>query len=268
MQTRTIASALGILALALVLAPRPAAAQTQAAADPQYTEAKRLFDALDYDGAIRALDLSIASLEARPPSDAVRRELLPNAYEMRARSKFGLGDQNGAKNDFIALLKVDPGHALTGQVSPRVVALFEDSVKATVTTLNLTVTPATAKLDVDGIPVPPTGTIPVTVGDHVITGDQLGYRKTQQNFTASAGQPSTVVMALERVSSVLNILTAPADVEVAVDGVKRGKTSLGPPPPAFNEAVTKSNVPPAQVSSVMVVADVPPGAHVIEFTRD
>ena len=66
-------------------------------------------------------------------NDPARRELLPAAYEMRARSKFGLGDQNGAKADFVALLKINAGHALTGQVSPRVVALFEEAVKATVT---------------------------------------------------------------------------------------------------------------------------------------
>src|SRR5262245_60027736 len=184
---------LGVV-LALVAAPRTAAAQP--AADPQYAEAKRLFDALDYDAAIRALDLAISGLEARPAQDPTRRELLPNAYEMRARTKFGLGDQNGAKADFLALLKADPGHALTGQVSPRVVTLFEDAVKATVTTLDLTVTPATAKLTLDGVPVPVNSSIPVTVGDHVLTADQLGFRKAQQNFTAEAGKPSAVALTL------------------------------------------------------------------------
>src|SRR5207247_4524222 len=81
--------------LVVRFAPRPVFAQ--AAADPQYAEAKRLFEALDYESAIRALDLAVAGLEVRPAQDPVRRELLPNAYEMRARSKFGLGDQNGAK---------------------------------------------------------------------------------------------------------------------------------------------------------------------------
>ena len=100
---------------------------------PQFTEAKRLFDALDYDAALRALDLAITGLEAKAVNDPARRELLPAAYEMRARSKFGLGDQNGAKADFVALLKINAGHALTGQVSPRVVALFEEAVKTTVT---------------------------------------------------------------------------------------------------------------------------------------
>ena len=106
---------------------------------------------------------------------------------MRARSKFGLGDQEGARADFIALLKINAGHALTGQVSPRVVALFEEAVKSSVTSVNLTVTPPTAKIAIDGNPVPASATLPVTVGEHTITAEQPGYRKVQQAFTAEAG---------------------------------------------------------------------------------
>jgi len=255
-----------LLLLSAVLAPaRPARAQ---AVDPQFSEAKRLFDSLDYDAALRALDLAISGLEAKPLQDAARREFLPGAYEMRARSKFGLGDVNGARADFVALLKINAGHALTGQVSPRVVALFEEAVKTTVTSVNLTVTPPTAKMELDGMPVPASSTLPVTVGEHTITADQIGYRKVQQAFTAEAGSTVTVTLTLERVSSVLNILTTPADVDVTIDGVKRGKTAAGPPPPTFAEAIARAKVTPAQVSAVMVIPDVSAGSHVIEFTRD
>jgi hypothetical protein len=253
-----------VFAAALLL---PAVARAQAA-DPQYAEAKRLFDALDYESAVRALDVAIAGLEARPPQDAARRELLPNAYEMRARSKFGLGDQAGARADFVALLKADAGHVLTGSVSPRVVSLFEEAVKQTVTTLSLSVTPSTAKVEIDGVPIAPGASIPITVGDHVVAADQLGYRKAQQAVTAAAGAPASVTLALERVGSVLNILTAPAGVSVAIDGVARGKTTAGPPPASFADSIARVHADAAQVSSVMVVADVPTGSHVVEFTRD
>jgi hypothetical protein len=146
------------------------------ATDPQFAEAKRLFDALDYDSAIRALDLAIVNLEGKPALDPARRELLPQAYEMRARSKFGVGDQAGARADFVSLLKVNPGYALTGQVSPRVVSLFEEAVKENVTTMSLLVTPVTAKIDIDGVPVAASSSIPVTVGNHPVTAVQLGYR--------------------------------------------------------------------------------------------
>ena len=263
MSTRKI-----VLALVMVAALLPVRLAIGQAVDPQFSEAKRLFDSLDYDAALRALDLAITGLEAKAPNDAARREFLPAAYEMRARSKFGLGDQNGARADFVALLKINAGHALTGQVSPRVVALFEEAVKTTVTSVNLTVTPATAKIELDGLPVPASSTLPITIGEHTITADQIGYRKVQQAFTAEAGSPATVTLTLERVSSVLNILTTPADVDVSIDGVKRGKTAAGPPPPTFAEAIARAKVTPAQVSAVMVIPDVSAGSHVIEFTRD
>src|SRR4029453_13984196 len=91
----------------------PAPLAIAQAVDPQFSEAKRLFDSLDYDAALRALDLAITGLEAKPLQDPARREPLPSAYEMRARSKFGLGDQEGARADFVKLLKINAGHALT-----------------------------------------------------------------------------------------------------------------------------------------------------------
>src|SRR5258705_2603054 len=105
---RRTARALLVAALAIAcLIPVPSRAQ---GSDPQYLEAKRLFDALDYDSAIRALDQAIGGLLARPLPDPVRRSLLPSAYEMRARSKFGLGDQEGAKADLGTLLPVNPAY--------------------------------------------------------------------------------------------------------------------------------------------------------------
>ena len=55
---------------------------------------------------------------------------------------------------------------------------------------------------------------------------------------------------------------------MSIDGVKRGKTAAGPPPPAFNDAIANAKLTPDQVSAVMVVSDIPAGSHVVEFTRD
>jgi hypothetical protein len=229
-----------------------AAQQSSAVADAQFQEARRLFDALDYEKAVGALDQAIAALEAGTPRDIVRRDKLASAYEMRARSKFGLGDQDGTKADFVALLKLDPAHTLSGQVSPRVVALFEETLKAMVTNLTVAVTPATAKIDIDGMPVAAAGTLRIGVGDHVVSAEQIGYRSATQTVTAVAGATAEVALALERVSSVLRIVTVPADVDVKVDGRSVGKT------------VAESGA----ASAPLVVSDVTTGAHVVELSRD
>src|SRR5438477_12652757 len=71
------------------------------------SQAKQFFDALDYEHAVSALDQAIVVLEGRPLQDPVRRGL-PGAYEMRARSRFGLGNEADARADFVALPKADP----------------------------------------------------------------------------------------------------------------------------------------------------------------
>ena len=244
----------------------PAAQQTP---DPAVllTSAKSYFDLLDYEHAVSALDQAILVLEGRPPQDPARRGL-PGAYEMRARSQFGLGKEAEARADFVLLLKADPIYTLTGQVSPRVLAMFDEVVKATVTTLKLSVTPTTAEVRVDGVLVQPTATMPIAIGDHVITAKQIGYRPVSQLAKVVTGEVSEATIALERVSSVLAIVTAPAGVQIAIDGVQHGTTEAGPPPPDYAERAARAGVPASELSQVMLVAEIAPGAHVIEFKRD
>ncbi len=247
------------LVLALVIGVLPVLAAAQAA-DPLFLEAKRLYDSLDYENAVRALDQSITLLLSGP-QDKDRRALLVSAYEMRARSKFGLGDQDGAAADFTALLKLNPSYTLTGDVSPRVVALFESIVAKTVTTLQLSVTPDTATVQLDGVPVA-AGSVPIAVGDHVITAARPGYRSVQQTVTATTGTPAALTLSLERVASIVRISTVPADVDVTIDGVKRGTTSAGTP------AASAGPAPAGPGGAALEVNDLQPGAHLIELTRD
>src|SRR5262249_21273622 len=164
--------------------------------------------------------------------------------------------------------KVDPVYTLTGQVSPRVVAIFDEVMKATVTTLRLAVTPPTAEVRVDGVIVPATTSMPIAIGEHTIAAKQLGYRPVTQLAPAVAGRPAELTIALERVSSVLAIVTAPAAVQVIIDGVSHGKTEPGPPPPDYAERAARSGVPASELSQVMLVAEMQPGVHVIEFKAD
>ena len=233
------------------------ATEDQVAADAQFQEARRLFDALDYEKAVIALDGAIAALEASTPKDVARRDKLASAYEMRARSKFGLGDQDGAKSDFGLLLRVNPSHTLSGQVSPRVVALFEEVSKETVTSMTIAVTPPTAKLELDGMPLEAAGTVRVAAGEHVVSAEQQGFRPAKQTVTTAIGTTAEVSLTLERVSSVLRIITSPPDVEVRVDGVSVGKTV----------AATAEGGATA-VSAPLLVGDVTTGPHVVELKRD
>jgi hypothetical protein len=254
--------------LSAALSTLPVRAQVQTP-DPAVlmSQAKQFFDALDYEHAVSALDQAIVVLEGRPPQDPARRSL-PSAYEMRARSQHGLGKEPEARADFVALVKADPVYTLTGQVSPKVVAMFDEVMKSTVTTMRLTVTPPTAEVRVDGVIVPATTSMPIAVGDHLIAAKQIGYRAVTQPATIVSGQVAEVNIALERVSSVLAVVTAPPGVQVIIDGVSHGKTEQGPPPPDYAERAARAGVPASELSQVMLVAEMQPGAHLVEFKAE
>jgi hypothetical protein len=261
-------AAIACLAVLLVL-PAPASAQLDQLSNVQSLmgQAKTSFEALDYENTVKALDSAIGAIEARPTPEA--RRLLPSAYEIRARSQFGLGKMTEAQADFVSLLKVDPGYALTGQVSPRIVALFDEVAKATVTELRLTVLPPTADVLLDGARIPASGTIPIAVGDHTLSASRLGYKPFSQSFTAVAGLATDVnALALERVSSVFQFVTAPSDVEVIIDGISHGKTKPGPPPAEYAEKAARAGVTAAELSAVLTVLQIPIGSHLIEFKKD
>jgi len=231
----------------------------------QMSEARRHFEALEYEQAVPSLDRALAMLQARPANDV--RALLAEALELRARSRFGLGDQDGAKQDFVALLKANPGHAMTGQVSPRVVAIFDEVKKTTVTTVKLSVTPPDASVLLDGAKITVSGDIAVLVGPHTVNASRIGYKADSLDFTAAPEAPAEATLALARSSAVLTLVTAPADVEVVVDGVSKGKTTAGPPPADFAGKAAAAGIPANQVSGVMMLTDLTAGSHRIEFRR-
>ena len=248
-----------ILAASLILALASVRVTAQqASAEVLFQEARRLFDALDYERSVVALDQAITALQAAPATDPTKNDRMASAYEMRARSKFGLGDPDGAKADFALLLKLAPNHALSGQVSPRVVALFEETARDAVTTLTVSVTPATATVQVDGVAIQGPGIVRVSIGDHVISAAQSGYSRATQNITTVAGSPSEVTLTLERVSSVIRVTTTPSDVEVRIDGVVAGKTVAASP--SGVDAL-------AGVSAPFAVADIPTGVRTVVLSR-
>src|SRR5262245_5045344 len=111
MRSRTLFLCCTALLVGTLAQPALSVAQNNDMADiqVQMAEARRHFDALEYEQTVPALDRAIAILTTRRTSDT--QKILSDADEMRARARFGLGDQNGAHDDFVALLKADPAHA-------------------------------------------------------------------------------------------------------------------------------------------------------------
>jgi hypothetical protein len=230
-------------------------------------QARTTFEALDYENTIKALDSAIGAIEARPTPEAKR--LLPQAYDMRARALFGLGKEKEATADFVSLVKVEPGYQLSGQVSPKILAVYEEVLKANVTELQLTVMPADAEVLLDGARVPSSGAMPIAVGDHTLSVSRIGFKQVTQPFTAAAGAATVIdSLALERTATVFKFVTAPAGVEIVIDGISHGTTKPGPPPAEYAEKAARSGVPASELSAVLTVTELPIGSHRIEFKKD
>ena len=103
-------------------APAPPArlqAGQSGALDLLFEQGKRLFDQFNYDEAVKIFNQLINAMTVA--GQTPRQDLLVQTYELRARSRFALGETAGAEQDFAALLGVKPDFKLGSGISPRVV---------------------------------------------------------------------------------------------------------------------------------------------------
>lgn len=250
--------------LAIVAAPR-----AQQSEPPELTQARQYFDALDYEQAIPLLDRAIGALEPVAARDPARAATLVSAYEMRARARFGTGNRDGAMTDFKAVLAVDPGFTLSEGVSPRIVALLDEVKAATLGAVELTMDPPTADVSVDGVRRKLSGTrLAMTGGSHMIAASRPGYKPVEQSVVVNVGETVPLTMTLERVSSVVSIITSPPGVEVVINATPRGKTLPGALPAGLEEVPQRLGVPANQVSQPLVLSDLTTGSFDVEFRRE
>jgi len=244
------------------------AAQAPATWESDLAEGQRLFDELDYEHAVPLLSRAILALEPmaqQPPA----RTALVSAYGMRARSFVGLADTAKAQDDFRALLGLDPSFALSDQISPRVVALFESVKKVVVGALTLGVNPTDAKLALNGRPVAASDApVPLAAGEYTVTATRLGYKPAEEKVTVAPGETKQFSLTLERSAPVVFLVTVPPDVEVVVDGLSRGRTVAGPLATEYAALPGELGVGPELVSQSLVLADLTQGAHTVHYKKD
>lgn len=230
-----------------------AAAVPVAAGSPEFLleQGKRLFDGFQYDLAIPIFDRLIVVLTT--DGQPRRPELLTAAYELRARSRFAMGDSAGTEEDFSSLLAVNPGFRLTQDISPRVVEILQSVRTRMIGQVHLSISPV-ADVTIDGQPVAVTvdpQVVELLAGDHQVTATRAGYRTTTQTVAVSPGGVETVRLELERVSATLTITSVPAQVDVTFDGQSRGLTPSG-----TND-----------VSAPLVITDLQPGTYRLLLRR-
>jgi len=263
---------LGLCAIAAGLFSEIAAAQGAQAAAPAtsipsgLTEARRLFEAMDYDEVVRALDIVIRVLEDTPGKPA--REHLASAYELRARTHLNLGQSEAAAADFRALLELVPSRTLPANLSPKVQSLFHEVRQAMVGQVTLDVTPRDAAIAIDGEPLAP-GTVSAYLasGEHRVTASRSAHRPAEQTIAVLPGVDQTVKLALERTSAAATLVTIPPGVEILLGDTPVGTTesATSPPPEAW---LARYDVSPSEFSKPFVLSDLAVGSHKVRLRRD
>jgi hypothetical protein len=228
--------------------------------DAVLTEARQAYEATEYERARTLLDAVIAGLGAAPASPE-QRQVVAGAYELRGRTRFNLRDVDGARTDFRAMLLLNASYLLAAEVNPRVLELFEEVRKTTIGTVSVTVTPPDAQVLLNDVRLPSdAGPVNLVGGTYTVSASRTGYAPATQSFTVIPGtDPQTIALVLERISSSLSFVTSPADIEVIIDGVSRGRTELDPGATAPGGGL---------LSKTFAVTDLQNGRHRVEFRRD
>ena len=260
--SRAAAAALAVLLLGVPVRGQDPAPSIEAL----LADARRQYDQVDHTAAVATLDRAIAVMQPRRADRAVQPQLVA-AYQLRARALFGLRDRVKSQADMEALLRVDPSYQMPGDVSPRVVELFNETRKAVIGEVVLTLTPQDAEIEVDGVALGTERTLSLASGPHTVTARRVGYRPDSREVTVTAGTSLPFTLALERSSANLSVVTVPTGVEVILDGIPRGTTAENGRTPAEQEFATRFKLPIDQMSRKFTMTNVTIGSHTLELRK-
>ena len=246
-----------IVAAAIAVGAAFAGAAAVAAQDDPLEEARRQLLAGNYEAAIPAATRAIALFEPRAATEPEARVSLGAAYELRARARFGVADLPGATSDLEALLRQIPEHTLSPDLNPRFQRLFETARQAVTGEIALAVSPDGAAIAVDGVPLQGrAGPLRLSAGAHTITANRTGFKPGATTVQVPPGGKLDVTLTLEREFATVAFNTTPADVDVLIDGVPRGRTKAA-------DATSTG----AGISASFVLSDLKLGTYTLELRK-
>jgi tetratricopeptide (TPR) repeat protein len=197
------------------------------------------------------------------------RELLAQAYELRARAYYNIGLQDKAGDSFRSLVQLSPQHSMSkDRVSPKVVDYFNSVKKALVGYLAVSSTPAGAKVSLNGEFLSLTDFFPLEVlaGEYTVEVSRDGYRTETRPLSIAPKATETLQVELTRTLASAFVVTEPAGVEVWLDGQLRSTTS-GTPGPELLDALRAKGLDPARSSARLELGNLSLGSHTLELRR-
>lgn len=197
------------------------------------------------------------------------REILLQAYELRARAYYNIGLQEKASDSFRSIVQVDPQYTMSKEkVSPKIVDYFNSVKKALVGLLAVTSRPAGAKVTLNGEFLSLTDFFPMEIlaGEYTVEITREGYRNETRTVSIAPRATEALDVDLVRTAASAFVITEPVGVEVWVDGQLRTTTG-GSPAPEIAETLRGRGLDPSRASARIEIANLSLGQHVLEFRK-
>jgi len=172
-----------------------------------------------------------------------------------------------ANKDLEAILELNPDFDIDRNITnARLQGVFDNLRNSKLCRVKLTLAPDGGLLSIDG-KTRPTGaaqTRYLSPGAHAIIYAKAGYQMLEQHVDLTVKESKTLDFNLTRTSSTVSFNTAPAGIEVVLDGKILGQTS-GQGGPELRPLSDPIGLSPEQMSTTFVVSELTSGKHILEL---
>jgi len=234
--------------------------------------AESLFDSPDQSRAIPDLNEIVRRLEGYVQTGQLRpawRDIYVSALVMRGQILYGLGEFQKAEEDFKKILEANPDYRMDPmQVSPKIVADFDEVRGKAIGHLTVRSAPPVAEVKIDGqlLGVTPLVGKNLTRGEYRLTVSLLGYRDHEEIIVVEPGVLIDRDVNLEMNAGDCILFTSPAGVSVYLDGKLKGETS-GEAPARDAEFIRKHGLDPKEASAPFIIPLVSLGQHKLTLSK-
>lgn len=197
------------------------------------------------------------------------REILAQAYELRARAYYNIGLQEKAADSFRSLVQLLPQYSISREkVSPKVVDYFNSIKKALVGYLAVSTKPPGARVSLNGEFLSLTDFFPMEVlaGEYAVEIARDGYQTESRSLSLAPRATETLQVELKRTLASAFFITEPTAVDILVDGQLRA-TTAGSLAPDLIPMVQSKGLEPSRASARTEIANLSLGSHVVEFRK-
>jgi tetratricopeptide (TPR) repeat protein len=254
-------------------APQNEAAQREMqAAQELLARAQAEFDGTQQSRSISLFDQIVDKLEGLRRQGALPtrgREILAQAYELRARAYYNIGLQEKASDSFRSLVQLQPQYSLSKErVSPKIVDFFNSTKKALVGYVAVSSKPAGARVTLNGEFLALTDFFPLEVlaGEYAVEISRDGYRTETRSISIAPRATEAIQVELVRTSASAFFISQPPGVEIWVDDELKTTTGGVLAPDRFDQARARG-LDPAKASGRTEVANLSLGSHRVELRK-